>query len=189
MESIQANVTLDAKGLACPMPIVRTKKMMNELQPGQVLEVQATDKGSKADLKAWANSVGHQYLGTIEEDHVLKHYVRKSSGEETAERKHDVVVSNEQLELKLQSESGIVLLDVREAAEYAFNHIPNAISIPLSELELRLQELNQDQDIYIVCRSGNRSDMAANMLTANGFSRVTNVVPGMSQWTGKTIGV
>ena len=42
-----------AKGLACPMPIVRTKKVMKELEAGQVIEVHATDKGSLADMKAW----------------------------------------------------------------------------------------------------------------------------------------
>ena len=44
---------------------------MNELEEGQVLEVQATDKGSKADLAAWAETVGHQYIGTVEEGDVL----------------------------------------------------------------------------------------------------------------------
>ena len=52
--TIKADVQLDAKGLACPMPIVKTKKAMNDLEEGQVLEVQATDKGSKADLAAWS---------------------------------------------------------------------------------------------------------------------------------------
>ena len=74
---IQTDKILDAKGLACPMPIVRTKKAMNELEPGQVIEVQATDKGSLADIKAWAKSSGNQYLGTFEEGDVLKHYLRK----------------------------------------------------------------------------------------------------------------
>ncbi|KPC97477.1 Sulfurtransferase TusA [Geobacillus sp. BCO2] len=55
---IKVDMTVDAKGLSCPMPIVRTKKAINELQPGQVLEVQATDKGSKADIKAWAEAQG-----------------------------------------------------------------------------------------------------------------------------------
>ena len=57
---IRVDMTVDAKGLSCPMPIVKTKKAINDLQPGQVLEVQATDKGSKADIKAWAESTGHQ---------------------------------------------------------------------------------------------------------------------------------
>ena len=61
--AIKADVQLDAKGLSCPMPIVKTKKAMNQLMDGQVLEVQATDKGSMADLHAWAETVGHQYIG------------------------------------------------------------------------------------------------------------------------------
>ncbi len=186
MNNLKANVTLDAKGLACPMPIVKTKKAMTGLEAGQVLEVQATDKGSKADIKAWAESTGHQYLGTLEEGDVLKHYLRKSSSDETIERKHPNVVTNEELQSKLEANENMMVLDVRETAEYAFNHIPNAISIPLGELEARMNELNQDQTIYIVCRTGNRSDLAAQKLAENGFSNVLNVIPGMSQWNGTT---
>ncbi|KAB7704458.1 hypothetical protein F9802_17360 [Bacillus aerolatus] len=186
MENIKVNVTLDAKGLACPMPIVKTKKAMNTLEAGQVLEVQATDKGSKADIQAWANSAGHQYLGTIEEGDVLKHYLRKSSNDSSIERKHPNVTSNDELEKKLDANENIVVLDVREAAEYAFNHIPNAVSIPLGEIEERLSELNKDDETYVVCRTGSRSDLAAQKLAENGFSNVINVVPGMSAWTGKT---
>ncbi|RSK26232.1 hypothetical protein EJF36_04820 [Bacillus sp. HMF5848] len=184
MNAIKTDKVLDAKGLACPMPIVRTRKAINELEPGQVLEVQATDKGSKADLKAWANSAGHQYLGTIEEGETLKHYVRKSSGDEKIEKKHPHVISNDELETKL--DQNIVVLDVREAAEYAFNHIPNAISMPLGELDARINELNNEADIYVVCRTGNRSDLAAQKLTEKGFAKVTNVVPGMTNWNGRT---
>lgn len=187
---IKANEVLDATGLSCPMPIVKTKKAMTALAPGHVLEVQATDKGSRADIKAWAESTGHQYLGTIEEDNVLKHYLRKSStNNEPIEKKHPHVVTNEELEAKLKADESIVVLDVREAAEYLFNHIPNAISIPLGELEERLNELNKEDEIYIICRTGNRSDLAAQKLAENGFSHVFNVVPGMYQWTAATTGL
>lgn len=186
MENIKANDILDAKGLACPMPIVKTKKAMNGLEPGLVLEVQATDKGSKADIKAWAESTGHQYLGTIEEEDVLKHYLRKSSSQENRERKHQHIATNEELEKRIEAKENIVILDVRESAEYAFNHIPNAISIPLGELENRMSELNREDEIFIVCRTGNRSDLAAQKLMDNGFNKVINVVPGMSQWNGKS---
>ncbi|MDN3016226.1 sulfurtransferase TusA family protein [Paenibacillus sp. BSR1-1] len=189
MNNIKANVTLDAKGLACPMPIVRTKKAMNNLVAGQVLEVQATDKGSRADMKAWSESSGHHYLGTIEEGEVLKHYIRKSSNDEFNEKNHPNVINNEELEKKLDANENIVVVDVREAAEYAFNHIPNAISIPLGELEDRLNELNKQDQIFVVCRTGNRSDLAAKKLTENGFTIVINVVPGMYQWTGETTGI
>lgn len=69
---------LDAKGLACPMPIVRTKKAINELESGQVLEVHATDKGSVADITAWTKSGGHELLKAIEEDAVFKFWIKKS---------------------------------------------------------------------------------------------------------------
>ena len=186
MNQMNANEVVDAKGLACPMPIVKTKKAMTNLKPGYVLEVQATDKGSKADMKAWAESTGHQYLGTIEEGDILKHYLRKSSNEETIERKHPHVVSNEELEKKLKENKNVVVLDVREAAEYAFNHIPNTISIPLGELDDHLDELNKGDEIYVICRTGSRSDFASQKLTENGFVNVINVVPGMSEWSGET---
>ncbi|MCE4049013.1 sulfurtransferase TusA family protein [Bacillus sp. Au-Bac7] len=185
MENLKANTILDAKGLACPMPIVKTKKEMKNLEAGQVLEVQATDKGSKADMKAWAESTGHQYLGTIEEGEVLKHYLRKSSNEESNEKKHPNIISNEELEKKIDVDKNIVVIDVRENAEFAFNHIPNAISIPLGELENKMNVLNKNDEIYIVCRTGNRSDLAAQKLTENGFNNVINVEQGMSQWSGK----
>lgn len=184
MRMIQVNMTIDAKGLSCPMPIVKTKKAMNELTPGQVLEVQATDKGSKADIKAWAESTGHQYLGTVEEGNVLKHYIRKAGENETKEEaKFPHVISNEELVAKLD-DSSVTILDVREPAEYAFGHIPGAISIPLGELEVRIGELEREKTIYVICRTGSRSDLAAQKLAEKGFTNVWNVVPGMSQWNG-----
>ncbi|GJI60253.1 sulfurtransferase TusA family protein [Bacillus altitudinis] len=70
---------LDVTGLACPMPIIRTKKKMNDLAEGQVLEIHATDKGAKADLAAWAKSSGHELITQTDEGHVLKFWVRKGS--------------------------------------------------------------------------------------------------------------
>jgi tRNA 2-thiouridine synthesizing protein A len=55
---------LDARGLACPMPIVKTKKSLVDMQPGQVLKVVATDLGSVADMQAFAETTGHQLLAT-----------------------------------------------------------------------------------------------------------------------------
>ncbi|WP_338776351.1 sulfurtransferase TusA family protein [Metabacillus sp. FJAT-52054] len=188
MNSIKSDVLLDAKGLACPMPIVKTKKAMTGLESGQVLEIQATDKGSKADLKAWAESSGHQYIGTVDEGNVLKHFLRKATDEDS-EKRFSRVINNEELLLKLSSDSKALILDVREEAEFAFRHIPNAISIPLGELKERLRELDHKSAIYVVCRTGSRSDMAAQQLASAGFINVYNVVPGMSKWIGETTGL
>lgn len=182
---INTDYMLDAKGLACPMPIVRTKKAMNDLAAGQVMEVHATDKGSTADIKAWSNSAGHSYLGTIEETDILKHYIRKSSSEELKEKTYPHIVSNEELQ-KVLDEQDILLLDVRESAEFAFEHIPVAQSIPFGQLEEACKKLSKDGKIYVVCRTGNRSDRAARLLVEKGFQNVINVVPGMSEWNGAT---
>lgn len=68
---------LDAKGLACPMPIAKTKKALTELESGQVLEIHATDKGAKNDLAAWTNSTGNELLKSEEENEVFKFWVKK----------------------------------------------------------------------------------------------------------------
>ncbi|WAH36444.1 sulfurtransferase TusA family protein [Alicyclobacillus dauci] len=185
MNTQKVDKTLDCKGLSCPMPIVRTKKAMEELTPGQVLEVLATDPGSVADMKSWANRTGHQFIGTKQENDVYKHYVRKSDpSEEKPETRHPDVVSNEDLLKELVQKP--VVLDVREPMEYAFGHIPGAKSVPLGQLEEAVKEMNPEQEVYVICRTGNRSDAACQILAGKGFSKVRNVVPGMSQWTGPT---
>ncbi|MCQ5365617.1 sulfurtransferase TusA family protein [Anoxybacillus salavatliensis] len=75
---MKADLVVDAKGLACPMPIVRTKKGMDTLQSGQVLEIHVTDKGAKNDLSAWAKSAGHEMIDMAEDGDVLKFWIRKA---------------------------------------------------------------------------------------------------------------
>ena len=75
--TMKADLIVDAKGLACPMPIVKTKKAMNNLEAGQVLEIHATDKGAKNDLTAWAKSTGHELIADAEENDVFKFWIRK----------------------------------------------------------------------------------------------------------------
>ena len=74
---MNADRLLDAKGLACPMPIVKTKKSMNDMETGQVLEIHATDKGAKADLAAWTKSGGHDLIQSTEENGVYKFWIKK----------------------------------------------------------------------------------------------------------------
>ena len=184
---IQSNRVVMCEGMACPMPVVKTKKGMEEIRSGEVLEVRATDKGSIADLQSWASRTGHQYIGLKEEDGVFRHYLRKASEHETKnEMKHPHVVSNVELADKLSTGEKIHVLDVREPAEYSFERIPGAISIPLGEFEAKITQLQPDQEYYVVCRTGNRSDMVCQLLSEQGFSKVKNVVPGMSTWQGAT---
>lgn len=74
---MKANQLLDAKGLACPMPVVRARKTMKEMTTGEILEIQATDKGSVADLTAWAKASGHQLLEQQEASGVFTFFIQK----------------------------------------------------------------------------------------------------------------
>lgn len=182
---IASHQVVDANGLSCPMPIVKTKKAMTELEGGQVLEVHATDKGSIADIKAWSKSAGHQYLGTLEKKGKLVHYLRKANlEEEKQEISYPHTIQNHEFEKLLQENTEIELIDVREEAEFVFGHIRGAKSIPFGELENQLEKLNRSKTIYVICRTGNRSDYAAQLLAEQGFSNVVNVIPGMSEWAG-----
>ncbi|MCM3741284.1 sulfurtransferase TusA family protein [Oceanobacillus luteolus] len=71
--------TLDAKGLACPMPIVKTKKAMDSISSGEVLEVLVTDKGAINDIPAWATAGGHTIIQQKTEADVLYFYIQKAT--------------------------------------------------------------------------------------------------------------
>jgi rhodanese-related sulfurtransferase len=73
------------------------------------------------------------------------------------------------------------LLDVREDDEWAAGHAPDAVHIPMSELAGRLDELPQDENLYVICRSGGRSARVTAYLNANGWDAV-NVDGGMRSW-------
>ena len=74
---MKSDKLLDATGLACPMPIVRTKKMMAEMNAGQILEVHATDKGSQSDIAAWAKSTGNELMESSEDSGLFKFWIKK----------------------------------------------------------------------------------------------------------------
>lgn len=74
-----------------------------------------------------------------------------------------------------------LVLDVREDDEWAAGHIPGALHIPLGELNVRYQEIAQDRELYVICRSGNRSAYAAQALAGAGWD-ARNVADGMIGW-------
>jgi len=73
---VKADQTLDCKGLSCPMPIMKLAKTMKQMETGKVLELLATDPGSKPDVPAWCNKTGNELLETAEEDGVYKYYIK-----------------------------------------------------------------------------------------------------------------
>jgi rhodanese-related sulfurtransferase len=79
-------------------------------------------------------------------------------------------------------EAGAFILDVRTKQEWDEYHIPGATLIPLNEISQRMKEVPDDQEVVIVCRSGNRSAAARDILQSAGFENVTSMGGGMLQW-------
>jgi rhodanese-related sulfurtransferase len=80
-----------------------------------------------------------------------------------------------------QVPDGAYLLDVREHGEWAAGHIPGALHIPMGELNTRHHEIAKDREVYVICRSGTRSDYAARALAGAGWD-ARNVPDGMIGW-------
>ena len=76
------------------------------------------------------------------------------------------------------------LVDVREDHEYDEAHIPGAILLPLGQLEAKYKQLDPEDVIVLVCRSGRRSGEAAEFLVEKGYTQVYNMVGGMLDWFG-----
>jgi tRNA 2-thiouridine synthesizing protein A len=76
--SITADQTLDCSGMACPMPILKTKKAIDGLQIGQVLKMIATDPGSTSDMDAWTKKTGHELVGSEQSGNSYIFYIKKA---------------------------------------------------------------------------------------------------------------
>ena len=76
-ENEMADIVIDAKGLSCPMPIVKAKRGIDSIQTGQIMELQTTDKGSINDFQAWVNQTNHELVDVKEENGVFTFLVKK----------------------------------------------------------------------------------------------------------------
>ena len=91
-----------------------------------------------------------------------------------------IAATNQDLEKMV--EEGAFLLDVRTQEEWDDFHAPQATLIPLDQLESRVNEVPNDQDVVVICRSGNRSQTGRDILISAGHPSVTSVDGGMNAW-------
>ena len=89
------------------------------------------------------------------------------------------ITVNQAVQLRDQ---GAYILDVREPDEWAQFHIQGATLIPLEELLNRLSEVPKDRKVIVVCRTGHRSAQGRDILKAAGYSQVTSMIGGLTQW-------
>ncbi len=74
---MKGDVMQDSRGQLCPMPIVIMARNMKKMQPGQVLEIWADDEGAHADVPAWCEQTGNEFLGEEKADGYYRYFVRK----------------------------------------------------------------------------------------------------------------
>jgi len=77
LKSVVVARTIDARGTACPGPLLEAKKHIGSIAAGDVMEILSADEGTKVDIPKWCGKQGHEYLGAVEENGYFKVYMKK----------------------------------------------------------------------------------------------------------------
>ena len=77
MTTLQEDKLLDCSGMLCPLPVIKTSKMIKELQVGQVLKMIATDPGAPADMEAWARQTGNELVDSHKDGAKFVFYLKR----------------------------------------------------------------------------------------------------------------
>lgn len=77
LKAIKSDLTVDARGTACPGPLLAAKKAIGEVQSGQVMEILSSDEGTTNDIPKWCKKMEYEYLGSINEDGIYRLFLKK----------------------------------------------------------------------------------------------------------------
>jgi tRNA 2-thiouridine synthesizing protein A len=78
LKNIKADKVVDARGTACPGPLLEAKKAIGTISSGQIIEVLSSDEGTKRDIPKWCEKKGHEFLGVIDEPGYFRVMLKKS---------------------------------------------------------------------------------------------------------------
>jgi tRNA 2-thiouridine synthesizing protein A len=78
LKNLEAAKLIDARGTACPGPLLAVKRAIADVSSGEVMKVLSSDPGTKRDVPRWAKKQGHEYLGDFEEDGYFTIFLKKS---------------------------------------------------------------------------------------------------------------
>jgi TusA-related sulfurtransferase len=78
LKQLEVNKSVDARGTACPGPLLEAKKAIGTIKSGDIMEVLSADEGTRVDIPKWCTKQGHEYLGTVEESGFFKIYMKKN---------------------------------------------------------------------------------------------------------------
>ena len=86
------------------------------------------------------------------------------------------------LERQAKKDQSLFVLDVRTPEEYAAGHVPGAVNVPYDQVASHLAEIPKDKDVVLYCRSGRRTGLAAEVLEANGYTKLGHLQGDMQAW-------
>ncbi len=197
-------IEVDACGLSCPGPLTALIKSLEALPENKKLKIYATDPGFKASVEAYAklnDAVTLLYLGKEEGKLVAMLEKGPISVEDVSAPVKIAKKTRKQLrgpdapalsemsaddlfEIIDTDESPAIMIDIWTPQEYHSGHIKDTRLMPLGELMHNINALNEykDEEIVVVCHSGARSMMAAQLLVREGFKDVRNLTGGMIIW-------
>jgi len=77
LKALSSDKIVDARGTACPGPLLAAKKAAADLQPGQIMEILSSDEGTKSDIPRWCKKMEYEYFGSIDEDGIYRLFLKK----------------------------------------------------------------------------------------------------------------
>jgi tRNA 2-thiouridine synthesizing protein A len=78
LKNLKVTQTVDARGTACPSPLLAAKKAVGDIESGDVLEILSSDEGTKNDIPKWCQKMEHEFLGIFEEDSYTRLFLKKA---------------------------------------------------------------------------------------------------------------
>jgi tRNA 2-thiouridine synthesizing protein A len=78
LKTLTADKIVDARGTACPGPLLAAKKAIGEVDSGQIMEILSSDEGTKLDIPKWCQKMSHEFLGILEEDSYSRMFLKKA---------------------------------------------------------------------------------------------------------------
>ncbi len=78
LRALESNKIVDARGTACPGPLLAAKKAIGEINSGEIMEIYSSDEGTKNDIPRWCKKMSHDYLGIVDEDSYSRLFLRKA---------------------------------------------------------------------------------------------------------------
>jgi tRNA 2-thiouridine synthesizing protein A len=78
LKALKSDLVVDARGTACPGPLLAAKKAIGEIESGEIMEILSADEGTKHDIPRWCDKMEHEFLGIVDTDSYTRLFLKKA---------------------------------------------------------------------------------------------------------------